>query len=141
MTKQAQDDSDTPNIQTDNAVTAIILMSDLLAASLSSLKTTVTNSFTEMQNLFEQFSVEEVTELSDIEKNDNGATSSKHPRVEGVDLSHQYGPIEHNNALTAAPQNDIANLINQSCQSSSTEALHPVQVIMTCTFYQALQMT
>ena len=53
MTKQAQDDSDTPNIQTDNAVTAIISMSDLLAASLSSLKTTVTNQFTEMQNFLE----------------------------------------------------------------------------------------
>ena len=41
-----------------------------------------------------------------------------------MDLSQQSGPIEHNNALTAVPQSDIDNLINQSSQSSATEALH-----------------
>ena len=57
-----------PEQSHDNAiVSAITSMSDLLATSLSSLKTTMTSSFIEIQSSLEQFAVTDVGDFSDIE--------------------------------------------------------------------------
>ena len=54
-----------PQTSTDHSaiVSAISSMSDLLAASLSSLKTTMTNSFAEMHNTLGQITVDNPADL------------------------------------------------------------------------------
>ncbi|XP_028408601.1 uncharacterized protein LOC114531147 isoform X2 [Dendronephthya gigantea] len=103
-------------MQTNNTaiVTAISSMSDLLAASLSSLKTTMTNSFAEMQNTLGQMGVDDGGELLDIEKFDTGEPSSKRARVDAVELPQQSGTTE-------PTENDIDVLINQNSQVSGKE--------------------
>ena len=112
-----------PQTSTDHSaiVSAISSMSDLLAASLSSLKTTMTNSFAEMHNTLGQITVDNLADLSDIEDLDDGATSRKRPRVESVDLSQQSGNPELSRPLMAVPQSDIDDLTNQNSQHSGDE--------------------
>lgn len=102
-------------------VSAISCMSDLLVGSLSSLKATMTNSFTEIQNTLAQFAAEGEEELADLEALHDGQSSRKRPRIESVGLSQQTGTIERNEPLTAVPQRDIDELINQNSQNSGEE--------------------
>ena len=76
-------------------------MSELLAASLSSLKTTMTDSFKGMHNTFGQLTVENVADPPDIEELDVGETSRKRPCIESVDLSKQSGTPERRRPLMA----------------------------------------
>ena len=104
-----QDVNDTSVVRTDNPaiVTAISSMSDLSAASLSSLKTTM--------------GAEGDGDLSDIEEFNGGEPSSERPKVGVVELPRQSGTTEQNKALTAAPESDIDILINQSSQVGGKE--------------------
>ena len=138
--KQAQisdnTNSNQPQKSNDNAaiVSAISSMSDLLVASLSSLKTTMTDSLAEMHDTLGQFTVEEVADLSDIEALDSGETSRKQPCIDSVGLAQQSGAAERNEQLMAVPQSDIDELINQNSRqpgegTSTQTACNDIQVL------------
>lgn len=77
--KQAQDQLLQPEIANDNGaiVSAISSMSDLLEGSPSSVKATMTKSFTEIQNTLAQFAVQDVEGLADLESLDDGQRIAK----------------------------------------------------------------
>ena len=89
-----------PEQSHDNAiVSAITSMSELLATSLSSLKTTMTSSFTEIQSSLEQFAVTDVGDFSDIEALDHGESCRKRPRIASDVLPQQLGPLHETSRL------------------------------------------
>ena len=88
-------------------------MSELFATSLSSLKTTMTNSFTEIQSSLEQFAVTDVGDFSDIESLDHGESCRKRPRIATEELPQQSGATARDEPLLAVPQREIDKLISQ----------------------------
>ena len=102
-----------PEQSHDNAiVSAITSMSELLATSLSSLKTTMTNSFTEIQSSLEQFAVTDVGDFLDIEALDHGESPRKRPRIATEELPQQSGATARDEPLMVVPQREIDKLIS-----------------------------